>query len=160
MLFILFLLHASRLSPGSDKPNTNKEAPDFISQLRKLPNVHSATSTPTKSKPKQFIIHLLNWHFVSKEDYAADLSASSDAKLSEAEIDKQYLEFLDDVEAIQKEQKQILRFLIKKHKVRSVYMEGLTEKNLSAFNSYIKTLRERVSFIKRQGPNIILKVLP
>jgi hypothetical protein len=115
---------------------------DLISQLRKLPSVHSVTSTPTKSKPKQIIIHLLNWHFISKEDFAADLSDSSDGKSSVAEIEKRYLEFLNDVEAIQKEQKQILRYLIKHHKVRSVYLEGLTEKNQSAFNSFIKTLKE------------------
>lgn len=115
---------------------------DLLSQLRKLPSVHSVKSTRTKSKPKQTIIHLLNWHFVSKEDYAADLSDSSDGKLSEAEIEKRYLEFLNDVESIQKDQKQILRYLIKKHGIRSVYMEGLTEKNLSAFNSFVKTLRE------------------
>ena len=115
---------------------------DLISQLRKLPSVHSVTSTPTKSKPKQIIIHLLNWHFISKEDFTTDLSDLLDGNLSEAEIDKRYLEFLNDVEAIQIEQKQILRYLIKHHKVRSVYMEGLTEKNLNAFNSFIKTLRE------------------
>lgn len=115
---------------------------DLISQLRKLPEVHSVTSTPKKTNPKQIIIHLLNWHYVSKEDFAADLSDSEDGKLSEAEIDKQYLEFLNDVKAIQKEQKKILRYLIKKHGIRSVYIEGLTEKNLNAFNSFIKTLRE------------------
>lgn len=115
---------------------------DLISQLRKLPSVHSVKSTSTKNKPKQIIIHVLNWHYISKEDFATDLSDSSDGKLSEAEIEKRYLEFLNDVEAIQKEQKQILRYLIKHHKVKSVYMEGLTDKNLSAFNSFIKTLRE------------------
>ncbi|QDT24414.1 hypothetical protein [Gimesia chilikensis] len=115
---------------------------DLILQLPKLPSVHSVTSTPTKSKPKQIVIHLLNWHFVSKEDYAADISDLSDGKMTEDEIDKRYFEFLNDVEAVQKEQKQILRYLIKHHKVRSVYMEGLTEKNLSAFNRFIKTLRE------------------
>ena len=115
---------------------------DLISQLRKIPSIHSVTSTPTKSKPKKIIIHLLNWHFVSKEDYVADISDLSDGKLTEDEIDKRYFEFLNDVEAFQKEQKQILRYLIKKHKVKSVYMEGLTEKNLSAFNSFIKTLRD------------------
>tara|TARA_R110000868_G_scaffold206763_1_gene455625 strand:+ start:825 stop:1628 length:804 start_codon:yes stop_codon:yes gene_type:complete len=115
---------------------------NLISELRKFPGVHSVTSTPIKAIPKQTIIHLLNWHFVSKADFAADLSDSSEGKLSEAEIEKRYLEFLNDVEAIQKEQKQILRYLIKHHKVRSVYMEGLTEKNLTAFNSFVKTLRE------------------
>jgi len=103
---------------------------DLLSHLRNLPEVHSVTSTPTESKPKQIIIHLLNWHFVSNEDYADDLSDSSEDKLSEAEIEKQYLEFLNDVEAIQKEQKQILRYLIKNHK------------NLTSFNGFVKTLRE------------------
>lgn len=116
--------------------------PDLLSQLRNLPSVHSVKTTPTKSKPKQIVIHLLNWHYVSKEDFAADISDLSDGKLTEDEIDKRYFEFLNDVEAIQKEQKQILRYLIKHHKVRSVYIEGLTEKNLTAFNSFIKTLRE------------------
>ena len=50
--------------------------------------------------------------------------------------------FLDDVETIQKEQKQVLRDLIKNHEVRSVYLEGITEKNLNAFNSLVKTLGE------------------
>ncbi|MFI4852592.1 MAG: hypothetical protein ACIAZJ_26065 [Gimesia chilikensis] len=115
---------------------------DLIPQLRKLPSVHSVKSTPIKTKPKQIIIHLLNWHFVSKEDFASDLSDASDKELSEAEIEKEYLEFLNDVEVVQKEQKQILRYLIKHHMVQTVYMEGLTEKNLSVFNSFIKTLRE------------------
>lgn len=115
------------------------DASDLPTQLRKLPSVHSVKSTPIKTKPKQIIIHILNWHFISKEDFGVDLSNDD---LSEEEIEKQYLEFLNDVEAIQKEQKQILRYLIKHRKVRSVYMEGLTEKNLSAFNSFIKTLRK------------------
>lgn len=116
--------------------------PYLNTQLRKLPSVHSVTSTPIKNKPKQIIIHLLNWHFISKDDYAAEISDSSDGKLSEAEINKRYLKFLNDVQAIQNEQKQILRYLIKHHNVRSVYMEGLTEKILCAFNRFIKTLRE------------------
>ncbi|MAX38773.1 MAG: hypothetical protein CME33_19625 [Gimesia sp.] len=114
----------------------------LISELRKLPGVHSVTSTPVKTKPKQIIIHLLNWHYISKEDFATDLSDSSDGELSEAEIEKRYRQFLDDVEAIQNEQEQILKYLIEKHKVRSVFLEGLSKKNLSAFNSFIKTLRE------------------
>ena len=76
------------------------------------------------------------------QGFGTDLSDSIDGRLSEAEIEKQYLGFLNDVEAVQKEQKQILRFLIKNHEVRSVYLEGLTGKNLSAFNSFVKTLGE------------------
>ena len=132
---IILILHLTAPFAFCDDPN-------LISQLQKLPSVHSVTSTPTKPKPKQIIIHLLNWHFVSKEDFAADLSDLSDGKLLEDEIEKQYLDFLNDVETIQKEQKQILRYLSKHHRVRSVYMEGLTKKNLNAFNHFIKTLQE------------------
>ncbi|WP_339684951.1 hypothetical protein [Gimesia maris] len=42
--------------------------------------------------------------------------------------------------------------MIKHHKVRTVYMEGLTEKNLNAFNSFIKTLRE---FEMPEGDSVI-----
>ena len=115
---------------------------NLISQLRKIPSVHSVTPTPEKSKPKQVIIHLLNWHFISREDYAAGISDIEGKPISEEELEKRYTNFLDEVEAIQKEQKQILRHLIKQHKIQSVYIEGLTEKNLSAFNKFIKTLRE------------------
>lgn len=134
---LILCLHFAAFASFCDEP---KSDPDLISQLKKISVVHSVTSTPIKSK--QIIIHVLNWHFVSKGNFAADLSDSSDGKLSEAEIEKQYFEFLDDVEAIQKEQKQVLRYLIKNHEVRSVYLEGLTEKNLNAFNSFVKTLGE------------------
>ena len=114
----------------------------LTTQLRKLTSVHSVTFTPIKTKPKQIIIHLLNWHFISQDDYAADISDVEGKPIQEEELEKRYTEFLDEVEAVQKEQKQILRHLIKRHKIQSVYIEGLTEKNLSAFNKFIKTLRE------------------
>ncbi len=136
---IILCLHFAVAATFADEPSPGA---DLSSQLRKIPTVASVVNTPIKSKPKQIIIHLLNWHFVSRDDFATDLSDSSDGRLSEAEIEMQYFEFLDDVEVIQKEQKQILRYLIKNHEVQSVYLEGLTEKNLNAFNSFVKTLRE------------------
>lgn len=136
---VLLCLHFAVAATFADEPSPGA---DLSSQLRKIPTTASVVNTPIKSKPKQIIIHLLNWHFVSRDDFATDLSDSSSGKLSEAEIERQYFEFLEDVEAIQKEQKQILRYLIKNHEVRSVYLEGLTEKNLNAFNSFVKTLRE------------------
>lgn len=139
LLFILFSVLPPQSISASNEVKSVKASSDLISQLRILPSVHSVTSTPTKSKPKQIIIHLLNWHFISQENFAAD---PLDGNLSEADIEKRYLKFLDDVEVVQKEQKQILRYLIKHHKIQSVYMEGLTKKNLNAFNSFIKTLRE------------------
>tara|TARA_R110001592_G_scaffold29135_3_gene105978 strand:- start:14629 stop:15438 length:810 start_codon:yes stop_codon:yes gene_type:complete len=136
---IILCLHFAVAASLADEPSPGA---DLSSQLRKIPTVASVVNTPINSKPKQIIIHLLNWHFVSRDDFATDLSDSSDGKLSEADIERQYFEFLDDVEAIQKEQKQILRYLIKNCEVRSVYLEGLTEKNLKALNSFVKTLRE------------------
>lgn len=136
MLFSLFLLLPETTLFGENS------GPNLTTQLRKIPGVHSVTSTPIKSKPKQVIIHLLNWHFISREDYAADISDIEGKPIPEEELEKQYTEFLDEVEAIQKEQKRILRHLIKQHKIQSVYIEGLTEKNLSAFSKFIKTLRE------------------
>lgn len=135
VLYLYFAVSAS----FADDPITGS---GLSTQLRKIPCVNSVTSTSIKSKPNHIIIHLLNWHFLSEEEFGADISSSSDDKLSEAEIKKQYFAFLDDVEAIQREQKQILRYFIKNLEVQSVYLEGLTEKNLNAFNSFVQTLRE------------------
>lgn len=146
---IILCLHIAVSTSHAEEPSTESE---LSFQLRKIPGVHSVTSTPTKSKPKKIIIHSLNWHFLSKEDYTADPSDSLDGKFPEAEIEKQHYDFLDDVEAIEKEQSQILRYLIKKHKVQSMYLKGLTEKILSAFNSFVKTLPfTNSNFARREG---------
>lgn len=93
------------------------------------------------AEPTQ-VIHILNWHYVSRDDFSADLRTEIGKSQSDDQIDKEYLSFLDDVKAIQKEQADLLRQLIKKHGLKAVYIEGLTKKNHEGTMKFINTMKD------------------
>ncbi|QDT95639.1 hypothetical protein [Gimesia aquarii] len=86
------------------------------------------------------IIHILNYHYVTPEVFAADLK-DQDSTITQEQIDKQYFEFLKRGGSLQKEQVKLLRRLIKRRKLKSVYIEGLTEKNYKGTMRFIETLK-------------------
>ncbi|MEQ8852906.1 hypothetical protein [Gimesia sp.] len=88
------------------------------------------------------IIHILNWHYVEYDEFAVDLRANSDKPVSDAQVTKEYLEFLDDVREIQKQQMELLRTLIKKHNLKAVYVEGLTEKNHKGILEFLESMKK------------------
>lgn len=117
--------------------------PTLISNntLTTLPHVHAVTFSPMTATERQ-IIHLLDWHFVSEADFAADLRDQSNEPISDEDIEELYEEFLAEVEAVQREQMAILRTLIREHGVRAIYKEGLTAKRLPAFTKLVAAMKE------------------
>ncbi len=111
-----------------------------ITALRRIPNVKSVKVRPARGKATSRIIHILDWHYLPKEVFAADLRDVSSEPIGDAEIRKRYRRFLRDVERVQKQQVVVLHQLAK-YGVRSVYLEGLTDKKLPAFRKHIATLR-------------------
>jgi hypothetical protein len=95
-----------------------------------------------RNGPTHRIIHLHNWYFVRKADFAADLRSIEGQSLSDDEIDSRYDNFLTDVELVQAEQRQLLKHLIVHHGLKWVYIEGLTKEELPAIQKRIKTLRD------------------
>lgn len=136
-LAIALLLVLSGLAP------CKAEEPAIIpsAALKNLPQVHSVTFGLTKGSERQ-IIHLLDWHFVSEADFAADLRDQSSEPISDEEIEGLYDAFLDEVEAIQQEQMAILRALIRDHGVNAIYKEGLTAENLPAFEKLVAAIKK------------------
>lgn len=96
---------------------------------------------PLGAEPTK-IIHILNWHYVDRDDFAADLRANSDKPISDEQVTKEYLSFLDDVREIQKQQMELLRTLIKKHELKAVYVEGLTEKNHKGILEFLESMKK------------------
>ncbi|QDU07981.1 hypothetical protein [Gimesia aquarii] len=93
------------------------------------------------------IIHIMNFHYISQEVYTADLKDQSD-KLTDEQIDEKYINYLNNIEEIQKQQKKILRALIKEHKLKAIYVEGLTEKNYKSVLKnikFMKTIKSQLS---------------
>lgn len=96
---------------------------------------------PAHAEPAK-VIHILNWHYVSRDDFAADLKPSTGKTPTDDQVDKEYLSFIDDVRTIQKQQMELLRGLIKKHNLKAVYVEGLTEKNHKGILEFLESMKK------------------
>lgn len=99
------------------------------------------------------VLHVCNWHYVSKDGFAADLRSANDAKLTDQELDAQYAMFLDEVEAVQREQVEELRKLIREHGLKHIWLEGLTESRMLNFEKLINKMKsvEAKSIPRIQG---------
>ena len=101
-LAVLFCCCAAR---GADE--------DLVKLLRSAPQVHSA-AVPIKPTGDAVIVHIQDWHWVPYEYVLAEGGDADD-----------YLDLLEEVEAVQAEQYALLKRLVKSgHK--SIYREGLT----------------------------------
>ena len=93
-------------------------------EIRQMPGVVEVQIRAAE-KPTHRVVHLLNWHFVTREDFAL---LDDVAK---------YETFLEGVEAVQREQVVFLRKL----GARKIHCEGLTDKNRAAFVERVATLK-------------------
>lgn len=110
--------------------------------LRSLPGVHSVVVHPASKDATHRIIHIRNWHFVPKADFAADLRSLEGEALSDEEIETRYDEFLAEVDTVQAEQRMLLMSLIEHHGLKQVAIEGLTKHEIAAFEKRIEVLRD------------------
>jgi hypothetical protein len=82
-------------------------------------------------KGETHIVHIRDWHMVSKDDFAAD------TELSGKELDVAYAEHLKTVEAVQTSQRAILK------DVKEVYSEGLTKSDMPVFDAMVRLMRKK-----------------
>ena len=136
---------------SDSEPNTAKQtgaaslfdlSAGAVPLLRQLPNVVKVERHGPATLPTHRIIHIADWHFVPKDDFAADLRSQSSEPISDEAIDRQYAEHLDEVEAIQSEQIEFLRTLIQKHGLKRIHIEGLAEKEEFIFDAKVSALRK------------------
>jgi hypothetical protein len=92
--------------------------------LRKLPGVARVEQPLRPARVSDRLIHVLDWHYVTKEWFAKDNLAR--ASISPTDLDLRYQEFLLQVELVQMEQMATFRCAIKHHGLRRVYIERLT----------------------------------
>ena len=102
---------------------------DFAPIFRHLPNVAEVTRHGPTERPTHRIVHLLDWHFVDRETFAADLRSLSDKPIADAEIDRRHAKHLTNVAQVQAQQMALLRWLIKHHGLERVHVEGLFKRD-------------------------------
>lgn len=122
---------------------SSPEPPD---PLLSAPHVVNVETTGSEAPAKR-VIHILDWHVVSREAFAADL------ELSGEELDRQYAQHLTEVEAVQREQMELLEHMLQHDGLEAVYLEGLSDESLSAFHAACERLKneeEPIAAINRQ----------
>src|SRR5262249_17487603 len=93
-------------------------------------------------RAERTVVHLRDWHLVPRDHFAGDVKATAGRDLSEAEIDRLYAEHLDAVESVQEQLDAVLRELAARHPDLPVYVEGLTDDGVNAFELKATTLAE------------------
>ena len=112
-----------------------------VELLQNLPGVVHVEVLVKSDKPTHRIIHLRDWHFVSKDAYAIDMNDTHGRKLPQAEFDWLYQKLLLEVELVQIEQMAVLRCLIKHHGLKRVFAEGFSLAQVDVY-------RERIAVLK------------
>lgn len=110
--------------------------------LQKLPGVVEVEVKVRVEKPTGRIIHLRDWHWIPREAFSIDAQNISENELSDSDIDRLYGEFLLQVDAVQTEQLELLRRLIKDHGLKRVFVEGLAAEELPNYLEKVGVLRE------------------
>lgn len=101
----------------------------------------SITLAGCSQAPPQKIIHVCDWHYVPKEQFAADLRSANDARYTDEEIDEHYATFLSEVEQVQQEQVEELRKLIRDHGLKHVWIEGITDAENRDFEEIVSQVK-------------------
>jgi hypothetical protein len=123
--FLVALIFTACTSQGAE-PSPGQPIP--TKTLKALPHVHAVTVSPATKEPKRQIIHILNWHFVPRADFALDIRTEAEkagVTLSDDDVDRNWESFLGEVEAVQDEQMAVLRELAKSYGLKQVFIEGL-----------------------------------
>ena len=118
--------------------------------LRGLPGV-ADVDVHRVNKPTHRIIHLRDWHFISKDLFAIDHHVEA---LNDEKLDQQYHKFLKQVDSVQLEQMTFLRTLIQQHGLKRLFCEGLTSKDMPNYRERIGVLKDmeanQIARLKRQ----------
>lgn len=122
-----------------------------VDLLRQLPGVVQVDVSVTAKNPTRRIVHLRDYHFVSKELYALDMRQAHGRELTAEETDQIHHELLLEVELVQLEQMAVLRCLITHHGLKKVFSEGFSPDELKTYRERIAVLR---SMEKEQIPQL------
>lgn len=114
----------------------------LMPELKSQPDVASVKVAVECDAPKLTIIHIRDWHFVDEERFTLDVRDESDTDLSDDEVSTLFVEHRVTVEAVQKQQRRVLRALLKKHEIEQVFHEGFTDAELPAYMKLIDAMRD------------------
>lgn len=125
--------------------------------LRQLPGVSEVEVLVAVARPTRRIIHVRDWHYVPRDLYALDLRQAAGRQLDDREVDDRFQELIREVDAVQRDQEQILTALSRRHGQRRVLAEGLTpegETNYRDVLSVFKATEDRIASLRESAAGL------
>jgi len=111
-------------------------------EMKAMPGVATVEVAVQADNPTLRIVHILDWHHVPRDAFAADMRDAL-GEVEDEQIDEAYAKHLDRVEDVQKAQRAILPALAQRHGVRAVYIQGPTEGDVALFEMLVGVYRRR-----------------
>ena len=123
-------------------------ASDAVALLNEADGVARVERLVAAPKPRHRIIHIADWHTVPADFYAADLRDGSDHPLTDEEIKRAHALSGAVTKVVQVSQRTLLRWMGRYYGVRRVFVEGLTDRDLPAYLTLIRS-------VGRRGPDLL-----
>lgn len=154
-VFLLALAGCSKPATGSSQPDAHPptshadlNGPD-ANALRLLPGVAEVEVLVPAAHPTRRVVHIRDWHFVPRDLYALDLRQAAGRPLSDREVDDRFRELVREVDAVQKDQEEMLDALVTRHDLRRVLVEGLTPEGVANYRAVVSAFKETEDRITR-----------
>ena len=116
---------------------------DAVALLNEADGVARVERLVAVPRPQHRIVHIADWHTVPRALYAADLRDISDHPITDAEIDDAHAFSAAVTKVVQASERKLLRWMGRYYGVRSVHLEGVTDRDASAYLTLIQTVGRR-----------------
>ena len=123
------------LTPSFSLNDLGRSVEDHLS----IDVVESVRVDWSGEEPKLRVIHIHNWHYVSKATFDADQAALRQDSPDSPTTD--FDDFLRQVDVVQSEQTKLLSHLIHQGGLKQVFYEGLVQEEVALFNATLQSLK-------------------
>jgi hypothetical protein len=113
----------------------------FLDNLRSAEGVMRVERLVSVPQPACRIIHIADYHWISMEDLAVDLRDQV-PNVTDADIEDEYRRITSVARRVQANQLRFIRWLSKRHGVRIIHLEGLTDNDVRAYAALARLVKK------------------
>jgi hypothetical protein len=145
ILLALLVAGACLLAGATPEPQPTGKLADLRSNavylLEQSDGVGRVKRLVAPRRPTHRIIHIADLHLIDRDDLAADLR-DQDSTVTDDDVDAEHQAIVAAVGRVQASQRELLRWLSKYEDVRSVYIEGLTDRDEATYATMVRLVEK------------------
>jgi hypothetical protein len=113
----------------------------FLKDLQSADGVVRVEELVSVPPPACRIIHIADYHAVTRDGLVVDLR-DQDPNIADADIEAGYQRIMVEVRRVQANELRFIRWLAKKHGVRIIHLEGLTDDDVRAYAALVRLVKK------------------